>query len=160
MSVVSRLDGSRSAGALRAGSESFGQELAQHVGAGAFLGGGEGVDLGERVGVESDGDLSAGGSVRHVGERIPLHTCHALGYSLDMTTDGTRDANGISYGALNWRGNLADLTDDQLKERADAMAWWIANDAAENDGRSKRAANDPVVEFRNARDAWLARVHG
>lgn len=67
-----------------------------------------------------------------------------------------RDAHGISHSAVNWRGDLADLTPDELRERADALAWWIANDTVSKRTRAGLLVN-PVEDFRAARDAWLER---
>lgn len=65
----------------------------------------------------------------------------------------------MNHTAVNWQGDLADLTTEQLKERADTLAWWIASDAVDPSGRWRRNLRvDPLRDFAAARDAWLARV--
>jgi len=78
-----------SALATSASCESFGEQLPQHVSAGAFFFGREGVHLGERVRVEPDRDLGSRVPFGHDSYCIPLHDWDALGYSLAMTTTQT-----------------------------------------------------------------------
>ena len=79
-----------------------------------------------------------------------------------MISDGsTRDAQGRTHSAVNWQGNLDSLTKEQLDERARALAWWIASEAAASTterGKWRRGLEvDVVAEFRKARNAWLAK---